>query len=118
MRVCHTIGVYPIVAPTRWPMPNVIAMANAPPTVTRRIGRRGFAPPSRAATHPVIASASRTAATVTGMRVDAGGRRIAMSGRSAPMVNDTADEIAASQGFVSSSGSIRSSSSACAASGS
>ena len=34
------------------------------------------------------------------------------------MVNDTADEIAANHGFVSFSGSIRSSSSACAASGS
>ena len=45
-------------------------MASAPPTVTRRIGRRGFAPPNRAATHPVIASASSTAATVIGMRVD------------------------------------------------
>ena len=107
-----------IVAPTRWPIPKVIAMASAPPTVTRRIGRRGFAPPSRAATQPVIASARSTAATVTAMRVDAGGRRIAMSGSSAPMVNDTADEIAASHGLVSSSGSIRSSSSAWAASGS
>jgi hypothetical protein len=68
-------------------MPNVIAMASAPPTVTRKIGRRGFAPPSRAATQPVIASASNTAATVTGMRADAGGRRIAMSGSSAPVVH-------------------------------
>src|ERR1700736_876557 len=101
----HDFRGYPTVAPTRWPMPKVIAIASAPPTVTRRVGRRGFAPPSRALTQPVIASAISTVMTVTRIRADGGGTRIAIRGRIAPRVNDTADEIAACQGFVSSSGS-------------
>src|SRR6202045_2070203 len=96
----HDFRGYPTVAPTRWPMPKVIAMASAPPTVTRSIGRTGFTPPSRALTQPVIASAIRTAKTVTRIRTDGGGTRIAIRGRMAPAVKDTADEIAACQGFV------------------
>jgi len=57
-----------------------------------RIGRRGFAPPSRAATQPVIASASSTAATVTAMRADAGGRRTAMLAALPPQQACCADE--------------------------
>ena len=45
------------------------------------------------------------AATVTWVRAGGGGRRIAMRGNSAPMVNDTAEGIATSLGCVNSSGS-------------
>jgi hypothetical protein len=73
------------------------------------------APPRLADTAPVTTRATSTAATVTGIRSVVGGNRIAISGSSAPTVNDSADDRAACQGLVRSSGSIPSSTSACAA---
>ena len=73
---------------------------------TRWVARTGLAPPRRALTHPVMPSAIRTATKVIGMRIDGGGSRIASIGSSAPTVKAIAEDIAACQGLVNSSGSM------------
>jgi hypothetical protein len=69
------------------------------------------ASPRLADTAPVTTRAMSTAVTVTGIRTVLGGNRIAISGSSAPTVNDGADDTAACQGLLRSSRSIPSSTS-------
>ena len=64
-----------------------------------------------------MASATMTRAKVSGIRMAGEARTIARRGSRAPRVNDRAEEIAACQGLVSSSGLIPSSASTCAANG-
>src|SRR5258708_16979607 len=90
-------------------------MPRPPPITTRATAARRLVPPRRALTSPVTASATSTATKVTGTRQAAGGARIATSGRSAPMVNDAAEAIAACRGLVRSLGSMPSSTSTWAA---
>ncbi len=81
-------------------MPNVTAMASAPPT-TRRVTattRRDRA--TDALSNPVIRSPMSTATNATAIRADSGGTRMAMSGSSAPIVKASADEPAATQGLT------------------
>src|SRR5258708_5143739 len=77
----------------------------------RVIARCLGAPPRLADTAPVITRATTNAATVTGIRTVLGGNRIAISGSSAPTVNDGAGGTAACQGLVRSARSIPSSTS-------
>lgn len=88
-----------------------------PPVVTRTVPRTGFAPAARALIQPVMVSATTVATPVTGIRKVGGGTSIATSGSSAPSVNETADEMAACLGLISSWGSRPSSSSTWAMKG-
>src|ERR1700739_93203 len=94
-----------IAAPTKWPIRYVVANARHPPMRLRTTARPCGAPPSPADTAPVITKARSTATTVAGILHAAGGTKITISGKNAPMVNDSAEDRAACHGLLSSSGS-------------
>ncbi len=100
---------YTPAAPSSDPAPYVTAIASAPPPTTRRTAGRAGAAPRRALDQPVKVRAARTDRTVTYRRAEAGGRTIARSGSSAPIVKARKLAAAACQGLVSSSGSMPSS---------
>ena len=75
-------------------------MASAPPITTRCVARTGSAPPRRALTQPVIASASSTATNVTGMRAAGGGCIVHMASPAAIHGFPTAGVYSAVKGAV------------------
>ena len=77
--------------PTRRPTTIVSAIAATPQISTRSVPRPTGAPPRCAPLHPVTASATSVAATVSAIRNDAGATITAISGSAAPVVNAAAE---------------------------
>jgi len=75
-------------------------MAKVPTTRLRSTGRFTGTPLNRALVNPVTASASNTAAMVTGSRTGTGANTTPSNGISAPSTNATIEAEAACQGLV------------------
>ena len=87
-----------IAEPNRLPTNDVRAMAAAPPTRTRAVGRPRGAPPSRAPVAPSVPSATNATAMVIHTRVAEVAAAMAPSGRAAPIANETIDTTIACTG--------------------
>lgn len=89
---------YQTTVPNNFPIPAVIAIANAPQKVTRAVARRMCAPPAFAPIAPRSARKPNDAAETMGTSAPAGDTTTMSKGMAAPTENITADVNAACTG--------------------